>query len=58
MNNEDRKPYRKPVIQQVKLVPEEAVLGGCKTASAGGGINLVGSGNCVTASCVSSNIAS
>jgi hypothetical protein len=26
-----RKPYQKPEIKQVDLVPEEAVLAGCKT---------------------------
>lgn len=28
-----RKPYKKPQIEHVLLVPEEAVLGGCKIAS-------------------------
>jgi hypothetical protein len=27
-----KKAYRKPEIKRVKLVPEEAVLGGCKTS--------------------------
>jgi hypothetical protein len=31
-----RKPYVKPQIQEVPLRPEEAVLGGCKTASKSG----------------------
>jgi hypothetical protein len=31
-----RKPYVKPEIQEVPLRPEEAVLGGCKTASKSG----------------------
>jgi hypothetical protein len=31
-----RKPYSKPQIQEVPLRPEEAVLGGCKTASKSG----------------------
>ena len=28
---QSRKPYQKPQIEHVKLVPEETVLGGCKT---------------------------
>jgi hypothetical protein len=28
-----KKPYTKPEVKQVSLKPEEAVLGGCKTAS-------------------------
>jgi hypothetical protein len=28
-----KKPYVKPEVKQVSLKPEEAVLGGCKTAS-------------------------
>jgi len=33
---DDRKPYAKPQIQEVPLRPDEAVLGGCKTASTSG----------------------
>jgi hypothetical protein len=33
MTDEPKKPYVKPQITQVALRPEEAVLGGCKTAS-------------------------
>ena len=33
---DDRKPYAKPRIQEVPLRPDEAVLGGCKTASTSG----------------------
>jgi hypothetical protein len=29
----NKKPYTKPEVKQVSLKPEEAVLGGCKTAS-------------------------
>ncbi len=40
MNEHDSKPlkktYRKPVLAQVELRPEEAVLGACKTAIAAG----------------------
>ena len=32
----DKKPYDKPRIQEVPLRPDEAVLGGCKTASLSG----------------------
>ena len=28
-----KRPYQKPKVRQVPLRPEEAVLGGCKTAS-------------------------
>jgi len=38
-----RKPYQKPEIKQVDLVPEEAVLTGCKTQT---GINTGPSINC------------
>ena len=30
-----RKTYRKPQINQVKLVPEEAILAGCKAIGTG-----------------------
>jgi len=33
---DERKPYVKPEIQEVPLRPDEAVLGGCKTASTSG----------------------
>jgi hypothetical protein len=32
----EKKPYDKPRIQEVPLRPDEAVLGGCKTASVSG----------------------
>lgn len=32
-----RRPYEPPSVQRVELRPEEAVLGSCKTGSAGGG---------------------
>ncbi len=31
-----RKPYKKPVLNKVKLVPEEAVLGVCKNSLSAG----------------------
>ena len=31
-----KKPYQKPEVKQVQLRPEEAVLGGCKTATMAG----------------------
>jgi hypothetical protein len=33
---DERKPYTRPQIQEVPLRPDEAVLGGCKTASTSG----------------------
>ncbi len=36
MAKEVKKLYEKPHIKKVKLVPEEAVLQGCKTGTAGG----------------------
>ncbi len=33
---DEKKPYAKPQIQEVPLRPDEAVLGGCKTASVSG----------------------
>ncbi|NLF13098.1 MAG: hypothetical protein GX597_15030 [Anaerolineaceae bacterium] len=44
-----RKPYVKPEMERIQLVPEEAVLGGCKTTSGGGIGTDFPSGNCVTA---------
>lgn len=35
MGKEVKKLYEKPRIKKVKLVPEEAVLQGCKTFTAG-----------------------
>jgi hypothetical protein len=32
----EKRPYAKPQIQEVPLRPDEAVLGGCKTASTSG----------------------
>jgi hypothetical protein len=32
-DSKQKKPYTKPEVKQVSLKPEEAVLGGCKTAS-------------------------
>ena len=31
-----RRPYRKPQLEEVQLVAEEAVLAGCKTRATGG----------------------
>jgi hypothetical protein len=31
-----RKPYSKPEVRQIPLRPEEAVLGGCKSATQAG----------------------
>ena len=49
-HHENRKHYHKPRIEQVKLIPDEAVLGGCKTTSTAdpGQDPCVGpGGNCV-----------
>jgi hypothetical protein len=35
-NGQGKKPYGKPVLRQINLRPEEAVLGGCKTAATAG----------------------
>jgi hypothetical protein len=44
-----KKPYQKPEVRRVPLRPEEAVLGGCKTASGGAGSgNTCTVGLCVT----------
>jgi hypothetical protein len=32
-----RRPYEPPSVERVELRPDEAVLGSCKTGSAGGG---------------------
>ena len=34
-----KKPYQRPVLQQVTLRPEEAVLGACKTAGSSGPVS-------------------
>jgi hypothetical protein len=47
MEEKKKRPYHKPQIERVRLRPEEAVLGGCKTA-AGGGWMMV---NCLSDSC-------
>lgn len=49
---EQKKPYVKPELERVKLVPDEAVLGGCKTTDGGGIGTSSPAGNCATASCV------
>jgi hypothetical protein len=46
-----KKAYVKMKIEKVRLVPQEAVLGICKTESYGGGLGLGGAGNCVTNGC-------
>lgn len=33
METNKKKAYQKPQLQEVKLVPEEAVLAGCKTTA-------------------------
>ena len=42
-----RRIYSKLKLERVSLVPGEAVLGSCKTATLGGGVGLFGgTGNC------------
>jgi len=38
-----KRPYSRPVIEQVRLIPEEAVLAACKSPGGGGG---PGTGSC------------
>ena len=45
-HTEQRRPYRKPQVEQVQLVAEEQVLGLCKTADAGGGIGVAAPDSC------------
>ncbi len=48
IKNKGRKLYKKPLIEEVELKPEEAVLTGCKTIQGelgpGGGSPICGSG--------------
>lgn len=49
----EKKPYQKPTMAKVNLVPEEAVLIGCKQATGAGGKNercYPVSGGCKTTS--------
>lgn len=48
-----KKPYVKMRIEEVQLVPAEAVLGGCKTSSGDGILNV---SDCFGDSCVGSNV--
>lgn len=41
-----RKPYQKPQISKIKLVPEEAVLTACKVAAIGAPTNHSGQRDC------------
>ena len=45
MEDETRKPYSKPVVKQIQLNAEEAVLAGCKTAASPTG-RVAGGNNC------------
>jgi len=40
--NNTRQPYRKPQLEEVKLVAEEAVLTACKNASSAGKNEVAG----------------
>jgi len=44
MAKRQRKPYRKPEVKRVRLVPEEAVLGGCKNVGTSGPPGLANCG--------------
>lgn len=44
-----RKAYGKPQINQVKLVPEDAVLAGCKLSGVATGSSNKNAGRCNTA---------
>ncbi len=47
MNKKEKKKWSRPVCEKVRLVPEEAVLWGCKTI--GGNIAQAGFfGTCIT----------
>ena len=48
--NEEKKPYEKPVVTRFPLRPEEAVLGFCKTNASSGpsGGGCRGVGSCLT----------
>ncbi len=38
LKNKERKPYQKPLIEEVDLKPEEAVLTGCKVTQGAAGV--------------------
>jgi hypothetical protein len=42
-----KRPYSRPEVRRVKMRPEEAVLGGCKTNMIAG----PGNANCTTVAC-------
>lgn len=46
----EKKPYRRPQISRVRLVPEEATLQNCKEA---GGATGLGANKCLTGGCKS-----
>lgn len=50
-DSEIKKPYDPPIVTQISLRPEEAVLGHCKTIGVGGpgGGNCTHLGSCMTA---------
>ena len=43
-SSQTKKNYQKPQLRQVRLKPDEAVLGNCKTGGGGGGLS---GGTCV-----------
>ena len=54
-SNEKKRPYSKPEITQVRLLPEEAVLGGCKTPGGGGVGEFVANCQLQSPSCISNS---
>jgi hypothetical protein len=50
MSRKSRKPYKKPQINQVKLIVDEAVLGGCKIQAGNPGMT---DKHCTHTKCVS-----
>ena len=55
MTGKVRKPYKKPGIKKVRLIPEEAVLTTCKvnTSDSGPGTTCGGGGACKVAGALS-----
>lgn len=51
MSKQSRKPYKRPQVSKVRLIPEEAVLSGCKTGGTTGKPQAPGrcAGACVSA---------
>jgi len=48
-SEDQRKPYLKPEVEQVELVAEEQVLGGCKNSTSVGPLEM---SDCITDDCI------